>query len=216
MNLATRSAKLPVGVLLLALILFVPLFLTRGLGAFDFWWWMTANILLLLAVVQYVDDRWRQALVADLQDRPLRKAALGILSALALYVVFWLGNQATRYLFARAGGDISGVYAFKEQASVLRIALLMTFIIGPGEELFWRGFLQRRFEAAAGGLPGWLLATAVYTVVHVASGNPILVLAAAVCGLFWGWLYLRYRSMLLNAVSHTVWDLTVFLLFPFA
>jgi hypothetical protein len=43
----------------------------------------------------------------------------------------------------------------------------------------------------------------------------MLVLAAAVCGLFWGVLYLRTGSILLVAVSHTLWDIAVFVLFPF-
>ena len=63
--------------------------------------------------------------------------------------------------------------------------------------------------------PGIPLAAAVYAVVHAGSGNPMLVLAAAVCGLFWGYLYLRTDSVLLVAVSHTVWDLAVFVVFPF-
>jgi membrane protease YdiL (CAAX protease family) len=49
----------------------------------------------------------------------------------------------------------------------------------------------------------------------VASGNPMIILAAAVCGIFWGGLYLRFRSPVLNAVSHTVWDLLVFVILPF-
>jgi membrane protease YdiL (CAAX protease family) len=43
----------------------------------------------------------------------------------------------------------------------------------------------------------------------------MLVLAAAVCGLFWGVIYLKTRSVLLVAVSHTLWDLAVFILVPF-
>jgi len=206
--------KTTVGVLVLALILFIPLFATRGVGPLDFWWWIAGNIVLLLAVVQVVDGQWRRRLTADARDHPGRKIVLGLLSAAALYLVFWLGNQFTRAMFARAGGDISAVYAFKEQAPTLRILLLMVFIIGPGEELFWRGFLQHRLETAYSGPIGWLIATGLYTVVHVASGNPILVLAAGVCGLFWGWFYLRYRSMLLNVLSHTVWDIAIFLLLP--
>ncbi len=209
-----ESPIFPFAVLLLALALFVPLFLTQGIGPFDFWWWMTANLLVLVGLVALVDRPWRQALSADLRDHPLRKIVLGILSAAVLYGVFWVGNQASRYLFAGAARDISGVYAFKGQATALRIVLLMLFVIGPGEELFWRGFLQRRLQDTWGPWFGWVLATAVYAGIHVATGNPILVLAAGVCGAFWGWLYLRYRSMFLNAVSHTVWDVVIFILFP--
>ena len=206
--------KSTVAILVLALALFVPLFITTGIGPFDFWWWITTNLLVLLALVQLADPPWRQELAADVKTHPARKIVLGILSAVALYIVFWLANKMTRLLFAGAAGDISAVYAFKEQAPTLRIVLLMTLIIGPGEELFWRGFLQRRLEHFYGQWPGLVLAAVLYTAVHVAGGNPILVLAAFVCGLFWGGLYLKYRSMLLNAVSHTVWDIAVFLLLP--
>lgn len=74
--------------------------------------------------------------------------------------------------------------------------------------------MQGRLQAALSGPIGFLVATGIYTGVHLAGGNPILVLAAGVCGLFWGWLYLRYRSLLLNVTSHTAWDVAVFLLFP--
>ena len=201
-------------VLLPALALFVPLFLTQGVGSFDFWWWMTANLLVLLGLVSVVDPPWRHALIGDLRSNPVRKIVLGILSAAVLYGVFRVGNQASRYLFAGAAHDISAVYSFKGQATALRIALLMMFVIGPGEELFWRGFLQRRLEDTLGRRSGWLAATGTYAAIHIATGNPILVLAAGVCGAFWGWLYLRYRSMFLNAVSHTVWDIVIFVLFP--
>ena len=201
-------------ILVLALVLFVPLFLVQGIGPFDFWWWMTANLVVLLSFVVLVDAPWRHALAGDLRASPVRKIVLGVLSAAVLYGFFWAGNQASRYLFAGAAQDISGVYAFKGQASALRIVLLMLFVIGPGEELFWRGFLQRRLQDAWGSWSGWLLATAVYASIHVATGNPILVLAAGVCGVFWGWLYLRYRSPFLNAVSHTVWDIIIFILLP--
>jgi len=210
------SVKSTLGVLLLALALFIPLFLTGGVGPLDFWWWITANLVTLLGVVQLVDASWRGELAADWKDRPARKALLGLLSAVALYMIFWFGDKATRFLLAGGAHDISAVYAFKGQAPALRIVLLMMFVIGPGEELFWRGFLQRRLQGILGKHLGWLLATGIYASIHLATGNPILVLAAGVCGAFWGWLYWRYRSMLLNAVSHTAWDIIIFILLPLA
>jgi membrane protease YdiL (CAAX protease family) len=198
-----------------AVALFVPLFLTGGIGPFDFWWWMTVNLVVLLTLVQFVDASWRHALVADFRDYPARKVAVGVLSALVLYGVFWLGNKLSCFLFPGAAQNIAAVYGYKGQASGLRIALLMLLIIGPGEELFWRGFLQRHLANRLDGRRGWLWATAIYTAIHVVSGNPMLVVAAGVCGLFWGWLYWKRGSLLLNIVSHTIWDIGVFLLFPF-
>ena len=138
-----------------------------------------------------------------------------ILSAVLLYLVFAVGNFLSRNIFTFAGSGIQDVYAFKMGASRFRIAVLMIFIIGPGEELFWRGFLQRRLQEKSGKYMGFFLATGIYTLVHLGSGNVMLVLAAGVCGLFWGYLYLRYGSITLNVVSHTLWDVTVFLWLPF-
>ena len=199
---------------LLAVALFVPLFITRGLGRFDFWWWMSLNITCLTAIAAALDLGWRHALTNDLKKQVLQKIGIGILSALGLYVVFYVGNVASRLIFPFAANNIENVYAFKTGASPMRVALLMALIIGPGEELFWRGFLQRRFQVERGPFQGFLLATLLYTGVHIASGNVMLVLAAGVCGLFWGFLYLRTGSLLLNVISHTVWDMAIFLFFP--
>lgn len=199
----------------LAALLFVPLFITRGFPGFDFWWWMAANLVVLLALTAFLDPAGWVGLWEDWRHRLGVKLGAGLLSAGVLYLVFGVGNFLARRLFPFAGSGIADVYAFKVGASGLRIALLMALVIGPGEELFWRCFLQRRLQEQWGGWRGFLAATGLYCLVHVSSGNLMLVLAAAVCGVFWGLLYWRWRSAALNVVSHTVWDLAVFLLFPF-
>ncbi len=54
---------------------------------------------------------------------------------------------SSRHLFPFTGSGINDVYKFKTDVAPERIALLMIFLIDPGEELFWRGFLQRRLQA---------------------------------------------------------------------
>lgn len=211
----TDRSRRPYLVAVLAAALFVPLFVVRGLGTFDFWWWMSADIAVLLVLTASIDRRQLAAIAADIVDRPAVKIGLGLLAAIGLYAVFFAGNILVRRILPFAGAGISQVYGFKTGASPLRVIFLMALVIGPGEELFWRGYLQRNFQDRCGGFGGFLLATALYTLVHVGSGNPMLVLAAAVCGLFWGYLYLRTKSVLLVLISHTVWDLAVFILFPF-
>ena len=210
-----KNASLIV-IMITAVALFVPLFITRGINGFDFWWWMSFNLIILIAISVMADKSLQSDFANDFSRDLLKKIIMGISSALFLYLVFFFGNIFSRSLFPFAGTDISNVYQFKGGASSLRIALLMLFIIGPGEELFWRGFIQRQFQSRFGGLPGFICATAVYSAVHVGSGNPMLVLAAMTCGLFWGLLYLRYRSMVLNITSHVLWDIAVFLVFPFS
>ncbi|MBW1867320.1 MAG: CPBP family intramembrane metalloprotease [Deltaproteobacteria bacterium] len=199
---------------LLATAVFVPLFITRGIGPFDFWWWMSANITLLLFLAALLDKDGRADISDDIGKDLLFKIGCGLLSALGLYIVFMGGNIVSRAVFPFAGRGIEDVYAFKTGASHIRILLLMTLLIGPGEELFWRGFLQRRFQSHQGPFKGYLLATAVYTLIHAGSGNLMLVLAAGICGLFWGYLYLRTGSIIINVVSHTAWDIAIFLLLP--
>jgi uncharacterized protein len=204
-----------VGVSALAVVMFTVMFIFRSAGAFDFWYWMSSNLIIILSLAFILDKENMRALRLDLTETPYLKIILGLAFAALLFSVFFVGNVGIRFLYEAAGEGIERVYAFKQDAPAWRIALLMALIIGPGEELFWRGFLQRRLQIHMGANSGFLLATALYTAVHIFTGNFVLVLAALTCGLFWGWLYKKYNSMIINSVSHTVWDILVFIIIPF-
>ncbi len=201
-------------ILILALTAFIPLFVYRGFGNFDFWWWMSANLLVLVSLGYFTDGSFRKELAKDFSKETPKKLLFGIISAVILYGVFFVGNHLVRWLFDFAGKDISNVYGFKGNAETIRIGLLMLFIIGPGEELLWRGYLQGVLAKSMGKYRGYLLAVAFYTLIHVATGNFILIMAALVGGLFWGWMYFRYQSILMNIVSHIIWDIAIFLVIP--
>jgi len=199
----------------LAAVLFIALFRFRRLGPLDFWTWLAMNITLVVALSFASDRGYGRRLKEDIGTGFLRKVGIGVVSAMALYAVFAAGRAAALELFPFAAADIGNVYALRSGVPLLRVVLLIVFLIGPGEELFWRGFFQENAGAGTGGRAGFILTSLLYTSVHLASGNIMLILAAAVCGVFWGWLYLRFRSPLLNVVSHTVWDLLVFVILPF-
>ena len=201
-------------ILIAAIALFGPLFVYRHIGPFDFWWWMSANLAILIGWAAATDSVFRSSVFKDLRVDLPRKILLGLVSAATLYFIFLAGNIISRNLFPFAARDIAAVYDFKSGVAPARVWILMTLVIGPGEEIFWRGYLQRALALRFGPAAGWLLATALYAGAHAGSGNVMLVLAALVCGLFWGWLYLRFGSITLNAISHTAWDVVVFLLWP--
>ena len=90
------------------------------------------------------------------------------------------------------------------------------FLIGPAEEIYWHGFVQRRLVGRYGGRAGVLGTAAVYALVHAVSLNPMLILAAGVCGLYWGLLYQREQNLIPLIISHSLWDLLIFVLFPMA
>ncbi len=209
------SDRLTFLVTLPALVSFSVMFVQKEAGWFDFWYWMSANLVFFLSVAFISDKANLELLTTDFKTHPLKKIMMGLGFALLLFVIFYFGNIAIRILFSGAGEGIEQVYDFKQNAPDWRIIVLMLLVIGPGEELFWRGFLQRRLGVSTGENTGFIIATLLYTGVHIFTGNMILVLAALTCGIFWGWLYKKYNSMIINIVSHTVWDIMVFIVIPF-
>ncbi len=202
------------GIVVLASGLFVLLFKFQRLGPLDFWWWMGLNIALVAGVGFAADRDYAARLRSDLKTGLARKAALGLASAAVLYGLFAAGRVAALKIFPFAASGIASVYGLKTGAGITRVALLLGLLIGPGEEIVWRGFLQENLGRRVGRARGFVLAGLVYALVHVASGNTMLVLAAAVCGVFWGLLYAAWRSPALNIISHTAWALTIFILRP--
>jgi len=139
---------------------------------------------------------------------------VGIISALALYGIFWIGKETANLLFSFAPGQIASVYATKTQLDAVLIGFSLVFLMGPAEEIYWHGFVQRRLVGRYGAKTGVLGTAAVYALVHTVSLNPMLILAAGVCGLYWGLLYQREQNLIPLIISHSLWDLLIFVLFP--
>jgi membrane protease YdiL (CAAX protease family) len=138
-----------------------------------------------------------------------------------LYAIFQLGNfilirfaEWQPGILPNRAEDIRAVYANRGSLSPVAVAALLFFPIGFGEEIFWRGFVQRRLSARM--RPGYALVIAalLYTAVHIPTGNGILVLAALCCGLYWGGLYLACRSVVPVLISHMIWDPLIFIAAP--
>ena len=197
---------------LLALVAFSLLF--SGI-VFDFWLQMTISVAALCFLAFLLDPDT----VRDLLRPPERGWAitvcLGLLSAAALYGIFFAGNVAVRLVLENGQSDIAKIYSLKHDGNAWLIAALIALVIAPGEEIVWRGYLQTQLMKRY-GIMGLVLAVVAYGSVHVASGNLVLIAAAMVCGVFWTVLSLTSRSIWMNIVSHIAWDLAVFLLWPFS
>ena len=92
---------------------------------------------------------------------------------------------------------------------------MLLFVSSPGEEIFWRGFLQKWAIGKWGSVVGWLVTALLYAAVHIVSGNFILVMAALVAGLFWGLMAAWLKDNLLPVIiSHSLWTFAIFVLWP--
>jgi hypothetical protein len=88
--------------------------------------------------------------------------------------------------------------------------------MGPAEEIYWRGFVQETLGGRLGKTGSLLLTSSIYALVHIVAFNFMLLVAAAVCGLFWGLLFLRERNLVTVMLSHALWDVMTFVLLPFS
>ena len=143
-----------------------------------------------------------------------RAVIIGLISAAILYFIFWSGKAISTALFPFAGQQIGGIYAKGTGAPMWVIALLLLFITGPCEELYWRGYLQDNLMKRFGPWQGWVLATIIYAGVHIWSLNFMLIGAAGVAGAFWGAMYWRLKNLGPVIISHAVWSMVIFAVFP--
>ncbi|HHV64076.1 MAG TPA: CPBP family intramembrane metalloprotease [Peptococcaceae bacterium] len=148
------------------------------------------------------------------EDITLRGLFIGVASAIILYFIFWLGNIISQLLFNFAGSQISSIYNIRTQGNVLIIVLVLLFITSPGEEIFWRNFLQKWAMEKFGEFQGWLIGSIIYAGVHISSGNFMLTMAALVAGLFWGFIYMYEKNVFPLIISHALWTVGIFILFP--
>jgi len=143
-----------------------------------------------------------------------RDVATGLASAAALYGTFAIGDRLARRFVPSGQRDIADIYALRELRSKPEIAARLVTVIAPAEELFWRGLLQEAFMARYGRWTGAALGALAYGGVHLVTGNFTLFGAAGIAGAQWSALYAAGTPLSALIVSHTVWDVWIFLVQP--
>ena len=192
-------------VLLAALFWFVTFYLTWA----SFWIKISFSAATLAILSLLLQPNRKERIRFD-----ARAVALGLVSAAILYFIFWTGKTVSAVILPFSGGQIGGIYDKGAGTPMWVIALLLFFVTGPSEELYWRGYLQKNLMMRFGQWQGWLLATAIYAAVHIWSFNFMLVGAAAVAGAFWGAMYWRLKNLTPVIISHSVWSAVIFAVFP--
>lgn len=207
------NSKSPIiGAIIVAAVLWFYMFSPWTSGITNFWLTMTGAALCLTTLATIFQRDSFKTIAKDLGWKQLLG---GIALAAVLWGVFWVGDKLSSLMFGFARGQVNNIYGMKVGLPSWLIAALLLLIIGPAEEIFWRGYVQRQLAHKWGENWGFVVATLVYTLIHIWSFNFMLVMAAMVCGIAWGGLY-RLKPNWLPAliVSHAIWDACVFVVFP--
>lgn len=204
-----KKAILPI---LVACVLWFAMFSPWTAPHLNFWLTMATSGVILTSMSLALSGELRNKLKESFRwsDIPL-----GIIIGVALWCIFWVGDKVAVWMFPFADGEIGSIYSMRDGESYLLIGALLTFIVGPAEEIFWRGFVQEECSKRWSPTIGFIVTTAIYAFAHIWAMNFMLIAAAAVAGGVWGLIYRLYPQRLWALIiSHAVWDVAVFLLFP--
>lgn len=195
----------------LALVFWIEMFALKN---FNFWGEMVIAASLLAGFSIYLNHNAGPDINFRLYYWENSYLLIGIFSAAILYIVFFAGDKISSLLINFAAQQVNGVYSNKTQLNPAYIGLLLFFLIGPAEEIFWRGFVQDTLAHKFGENKGWIIASLIYGGVHIIAFNFMLFMAALICGFFWGYIFKKYKSLWPGIISHALWDLTIFVLLP--
>jgi uncharacterized protein len=202
------DARLSAGLAAGALIA-VPAFAATFRGPRSkFWNRMTATGLALGSLALVASPNARKVRIGP------REVATGLASAAVLYATFKIGDRFARKFVPGGDAQIRDIYTLRNLAPPAETAARLVTIIGPAEEIFWRGLVQEALMRRYGRWMGAALAAVAYSGVHVTANNFTLMGAAGVAGAHWCALYAAGVPLGALIVSHSLWDVWIFLVQP--
>jgi len=175
----------------------------------EFWIAMAGGVFVLAVLAVVIRGLALYGAPADGLD-----LAIGFGSFAGLYATFWIGDKIVRFIRPVSGGEISAIYDLRSQAPLALIALLLVFVIAPGEELYWRGLVNWALASRFGDGTSVIVGTVLYGSVHLVTQNVAIILAAVVAGFVWSMIFALRRRLFPVIVSHVLFDLFLFVLAP--
>jgi len=141
---------------------------------------------------------WKDGTLAERLKPRWGDISIGIVVA----AVLLFGSWGARALLTPAGTDrqawLFHIYLQIGRPDVIQRSVALTaavLVVAASEELIWRGLVLDQLKARVGDRRAWLLTTGLYAAAvvptvftladPVAGPNPMLVVAALGCGLFW-------------------------------
>ncbi|MGM9928217.1 MAG: lysostaphin resistance A-like protein [Bacillus sp. (in: firmicutes)] len=174
-----------------------------------FWYLYTAAILFCICYAVGIGK-----LTTAHNQTTFKNILLGVLSGIGIFGLFYVGTLLIDFFHFKAlTKDITQLYKTYSPELLFHYIVLFIFII-PGEEIFWRGYVQTKIDKMFKATVAVPLAVLMYALPLVYSGNNALILAGVVAGLAWSLLYQWKKSLSLVIASHLAFDLLLLIIFP--
>ncbi len=161
------------------------------------------------------------------EDISFKALGLGIVLAVLLYFIFFLGFKVFSLLeplliswnlplVSNFQEDLNYLSSLKHEVSLLFVCLVIIFITSPYEEFFWRAYVQGIIEQKTSPFMGILFSSLLYMGVQLSTGSLPLILASFIAGIYFASIYYYTKNLLICIITHIIWALAVFIIFPFA
>ncbi|WP_449539590.1 CPBP family intramembrane glutamic endopeptidase [Ferdinandcohnia sp. Marseille-Q9671] len=174
---------------------------------FPFWVMFTGTFL-LLSIVAIRNSK------LYLDNFSIENTIVAIFSGILMYGLFYIGKVGSAFLFPAQLADVVVLYEKVNPVLSWHFVALFLIII-PGEELFWRGYVQGKIEAKwKNKITVVVISSLLYTSANIYTFNPLFLLATFTGGIVWGTLYIWKKNILLTILSHLVFNLFLLILFP--
>lgn len=192
------------------LLFLVPLAVTLNYFAFEnetiFWYMYTFGILVLTSIALAFGQVKEEL-------RTWQSLLYGIGFGVLLYSVIAAGFHLLSLFPTGVAANVSGILNALAPDSIWHY-LLLVFIIVPGEEIFWRGFVQQEMKKHVSPFVAIVLTSLLFGAGLAFSGFWSGALAGIAAGLLFGALYEWKRSMPALIIAHIVMLIFLFLVIP--
>ncbi len=185
---------------------FILWFITFTRPPFGFWptLALSTGILLVVSV-----PRMRKIKVQP----TIRGFVIGVALGVALFALFYFGAQIANSI-PGFPSQVSSVYSFRGNFPLWAIAGLLLFPIGLGEATYWQGLILNHLDKRLKPWAAAVLTSFLYTMIHLPTFNPSLMLVALIVGLAWSFTFNKLgKNLFPIIVSHIIFDEFAFVLF---
>ncbi|PQD94994.1 CPBP family intramembrane metalloprotease [Pradoshia eiseniae] len=171
-----------------------------------FWYIYTASMACLFVLAYHVERPQNNFKLSG-------TLMIGFLSGMLMYIITWAASKVLPAVHPPLQNQLEDLYILLSPTETWQYAMLILLII-PGEEIFWRGLIEKRLLTHIKTVQAVLLSTLLYSLPLIFSGNLLLVLAGIGGGLLWGTIYAWKRSLSMVIFSHLLFDLLLLAAFP--